>query len=509
MQVTETLSEGLKRGFTVVVPGEDIESRRTERLADLGKTLRLPGFRPGKVPLPIVRQRYGTAVTAEVLEELVSKATEQVLTERNMRPAQAPKIDVVSGVEPGAGAAKDLEFKVEFELLPDIVLPDFGQISLIRRKAEVPAEVVDKALSDLAARNRELVEITPDEQAARSDHPGAATGEVLTIDFVGKIDGTPFPNGAGNDVDVELGGGSFIPGFADQLEGMQPGDSRTISVTFPEEYGTKDLAGKAATFDITAKKLSRPVVPAVDDELAKKMAFDDLAGLRRVMTERFQRDFDAMSRVRVKRELLDALAAHASFEAPQGMVDQEFEQIWQRLEAERKEGRLDEDDKDKDEAALRADYRSIAERRVKLGLVLAEIGRANGIVVAPEEMTRAMRAEAARYPGQEAQMMEFFRKYPQAENALRGPIFEDKVIDFVLELAKVTDQTVTPEELAQEPPIPILGGIAPPKGAAVTDPGEGGAEAAAPESKAVSATEAAAPTAEASAPTEAAPDSAA
>ena len=243
------------------------------------------------------------------------------------------------------------------------------------------------------------MEITPDEQAARSDHPGAATGEVLTIDFVGKIDGTPFPDGAGNDVDVELGGGSFIPGFADQLEGMQPGDSRTISVTFPEEYGTADLAGKAATFDITAKKLSRPVVPAVDDELAKKMASTTWPGCAGSMTERFQRDFDALSRVRVKRELLDALAAHASFEAPQGMVDQEFEQIWQRLEAERKEGRLDEDDKDKDEAALRADYRSIAERRVKLGLVLAEIGRANGIVVAPEEMTRAMRAEAARYPG--------------------------------------------------------------------------------------------------------------
>jgi trigger factor len=494
MQVTETLSEGLKRGFTVVVPGEDIESRRTARLTDLGKTLRLPGFRPGKVPLPIVRQRYGTAVTAEVLEESVSKATEQVLTERNMRPAQTPKIDVVSGVEPSAGAAKDLEFKVEFELLPDIVLPDFGQISLTRRKAEVPADVVDKALADLATRNRELVEIAPEELAARTEHPGAATGEVLTVDFVGKIDGTPFPNGASNDVDVELGGGSFIPGFADQLEGLRPGDSRTISVTFPEEYANKDLAGKAATFDVTAKKLSRPVVPAVDDELAKKLAFDDLAGLRRVMSERYQRDFDAMSRVRLKRELLDALAEHVNFEAPQGMVDQEFEQIWQRLEAERKEGRLDEDDKDKDEAALRADYRAIAERRVKLGLVLAEIGRVNGIVVAPEELTRAMRAEAARYPGQEAQMMEFFRKYPQAENALRGPIFEDKVIDFVLELAKVTDQTVTPEELAQEPPIPPPSGTAARETAAETDTGRGGAGSAAPVAEATAPTESAAPT---------------
>jgi trigger factor len=495
MQVTETLSEGLKRGFTVVVPGEDIESRRTARLTDLGKTLRLPGFRPGKVPLPIVRQRYGNAVTAEVLEESVNQATEKVISERNMRPAQTPKIDLVTTDIAGAGAAKDLEFKVEFELLPDIALPDFGQISLVRRKAEVPAELVDKSLAEMAARNRELVEITPEELEARGEHPGAATGEVLTVDFIGKIDGVPFPNGAGNDVNVELGGTGFIPGFADQLEGMRPGEDRTISVTFPEEYGNKDLAGKAATFDITAKKLSRPVVPPVDDELAKKLAFDDLTELRRVMTERYQREYDAMARVRLKRDLLDALAEQANFQAPQGLVDQEFGQIWQRLEAERKEGRLDEDDKDKDEETLRSDYRGIAERRVKLGLVLAEIGRVNGITVLPEELTRAKRAEASRYPGQEAQMMEFFRKYPQAENALRGPIFEDKVVDFVLELAKLTDQTVTPEELAQEPPVPGM-----------RNAGSAPAAQAAPQAAAEAAPEAA-PVAEAgSAPAEAAPN---
>jgi len=460
MQVTETLSEGLKRGFTVVVPAEDIESRRAARLADLGKTLRLPGFRPGKVPLPVVRQRYGTAVTAEVLEESVNQATEKVLTERKMRPAQTPKIDLLS-VDTGAGTAKDLEFKVEFELLPDIVLPDFSRLSVIRRKAEVAPETIDKALADIATRNRDLEEVTPQELAVRGDNPGAADGEVLTVDFLGKIDGEPFPNGTGEDVNIELGGTGFIPGFADQLGGMLPGDHRTISATFPADYANKDLAGKAATFDITAKKLSRLAPPAVDDALATKLAFDDLAGLRRVMGERFSREYDALSRIRLKRELLDALAGQISFDAPQGMVDQEFEQIWQRLEAERKEGRLDEDDKEKDDATLRADYRAIAERRVKLGLMLAEIGRANAITVAPEEMTRAKRAEAARYPGQEAQMMEFFRKYPQAESALHGPIYEDKVIDFVLELAKVTDETVTPEELAQETPVPTSQAAAP------------------------------------------------
>jgi trigger factor len=454
MQVTETLSEGLKHGFIVVVPGADIEARRTARLTDLGRTLRLPGFRPGKVPLPVVRQRYGMAVTAEVLEESVNEATQKMLSERNLRPAQTPKIDLVS-VDTGAGAARDLEFKIEFEALPEIALPDFGQIALVRRKAEVLAEKVDETLAEMAKRNRTLDGITPDELAARTDRPGAAAGEVLTIDYIGKIDDVAFPGGTGTDTPVELGGNSgFIPGFAEQLEGTQPGDSKTIAVTFPEDYGNKELAGKAATFDVTVKNLSRPVVPSAD-ELATKLAFDDAAELRRMIEQRIQREYDSLSRLRLKRELLDALSERVDFTSPQGMIDQEFEQIWQRLEAERKEGRLDEDDKDKDEATLRADYRAIAERRVKLGLALAEIGRVHGITVSAEELTHAKRAEASRFPGQEAQMMEFFRKYPQAEHSLRGPIFEEKVVDFVLELAKVTDETVTLEELTRDPPVPV------------------------------------------------------
>jgi trigger factor len=451
MQVTETLSDGLKRGFTVVLPAADIESRRTARLTDLGKTLRLPGFRPGKVPMSLVRQRYGTAVTAEVLEESVSKATQDLLTERNLRPALQPKIDVVS-LDTAAGTASDLEFKVELELLPEIVAPDFSQIELTRRKAEVTPEMVDKQLASIAERNRDLVEIPAEELANRG---GAEKGEALTVDFVGKLDGVPFPNGAGTDAVVEIGVNTFIPGFEDQLLGMKPGESRTIEVTFPADYGNQDLAGKPATFDVTAKKLSRFVIPAVDDAFAQKLAFDDLADMRESVSKRMQADLDVLARLRIKRHLLDALADQATFPAPQGLVDQEFGQIWQRLESERKEGRLDEDDKGKDEETLRKDYRAIADRRVRLGLLLAEIGRANGITVGDDEMTRAMRMEAARYPGQEQRMMEFFRKYPRAADSLRGPIFEDKVIDFVLELAKVTDQVVTAEELAEEPPVPV------------------------------------------------------
>ena len=484
MQVTETLSEGLKRGFTVVVPGAEIETRRTARLADLGKTLRLPGFRPGKVPLPIIRQRYGTAVTAEVLEESVNQATQDLLTERKLRPAQTPKVDVLSMDASAAGAAKDLEFKLEFETLPDIPLPDFSQITLTRRKAEVSAEAVDKALAEIAARNRTLVEISAEELAARTEAPGAAQGEWVTIDYEGKLEGVVFPGGAAKDTEVEAGEAtSFIPGFQEQLVGMVPGESKTIQVTFPEDYGNKELAGKPASFDVTAKKVSRGVVPAVDDELAQKLAFDELSELRSMIERRMQAEYDSLSRVRLKRDLLDALAEKVTFEAPQGMVDQEFEQIWQRLEAARKDGTLDEDDKDKDEATLRADYRAIAERRVKLGLVLADIGRANGITVTAEEMNRAKRVEASRYPGQEVQMMEFFRKYPQMEQTLRGPIFEEKTVDFVLELAKVTEEVVSPEELAQEPPAPVTarpaagaGGAAEPAGAVVaaaTEPAAG------------------------------------
>ena len=276
--------------------------------------------------------------------------------------------------------------------------------------------MIDKAFADIAQRNRTLEEIPAEELGDR----GAATGEVLTVDFVGKIDGTEFPGGAGKDVEVEIGGSNFIPGFSEQLEGLKPGDSKTIEVTFPAEYGVPTLAGKAASFDVTAHKLSRAIVPAADDELAKKLGFDDLAGMRSAITERFQSEYDQMSRLRLKRQLLDALSGMAEFASPEGMVEQEFAQIWQRLEAERQQGRLDDDDKDKDEDTLKADYRKIAERRVRLGLLLAEIGRVNSITVAPEEMTRAMRVEASRFPGREQQVFEFFRQNPQAAELAAG-----------------------------------------------------------------------------------------
>jgi trigger factor len=447
MQVTETLSDGLKRNYTVVLPVADLESRRTERLTTLGKTLRLPGFRPGKVPMPIVKQRFGTAVSAEVLEESVSEATQKVLSERGLRPAQQPKVDVVT--ENPTAMTSDLEFTVVLELLPDIVMPDFGSIELTRIKAEVAPEAVDKALEQIAKFNRTLEPIAPETLEARGH--GAAAGEVLTVDYAGMIDGVPFEGGTGTDTEVEIGGTGFIPGFAEQLEGARPGETRTINVTFPEDYGKPELAGKPATFDITVKQLNTQTIPPIDDDLAKKLGADDLTAVREMVTSRQQQEYDGMSRLRLKKSLLDALSGLVDFPVPASIADQEFDQIWQQFEAAKKAGTQDEEDKGKDDDTLKAEYRVIAERRVRLGLLLSEIGRVNNITVTEQELNRALYQRAMQYPGQEAQMLEFFQKYPQLTNTVRAPLLEDKVVDFVLELAKVTDTVVTPEELAKDP----------------------------------------------------------
>jgi trigger factor len=437
MQVTEVANDGLKRAYTVLVPAADIAAERARRLDELGRELRLPGFRPGKIPATVVKQRYGQAVMSEVLEQSVSKATQQVVTDRGLRPALQPKIELVNFAD---GA--DLEFKVEVELLPEIPMPDFSGIELERLKAEPAEEQVAKTLETIAARNRKLEDITEDR--------GAAKGEVAVCDFVGTLEGDaePFPGGTASDMPIEVAGTGFIPGFTEQLEGIKPGETRTVNVAFPEEYGAKELAGKAAVFNVTCKALKTQVTPPADDELAKGMGFEDLAKLQEAVRTSLQQEYDGLSRLKVKRALLDGLAEQASFPVPEGMVEAEFAQIWQRIEADLKAGRLDEDDKGKDEETLKADYRAISERRIRLGLLLSEIGRTNNITVSADELSRAMRQEAARYPGQEQQVMEFFRKNPQAADNLRSPIFEEKVVDFMLELAKVTDRSVPPDELS-------------------------------------------------------------
>jgi trigger factor len=445
MQVTETLHEGLRRGFTVVLSADQIEGKRRERLDALGKTLRLPGFRPGKVPAQVVRQRYGSAVTQEVVEASVEDATRELLSERGLRTAGQPRVDM-GAVED----SKDLEFKVEVELLPDIQLPDFAQIHLTRLRATPADEVVDKALAEIAERAGTLAPVEEDR--------GAQAGDSLTVDYLGRVGEEAFEGGTGTDMPVQLGGQGFIPGFAEGMEGMRPGETRTIPVRFPDEYHAKELAGKEATFAITAKSLQRQKPAEIDDELAKRLGLEDAGKLRDAVRERIQREYDGVSRLRLKRELLDKLAEQAAFPVPDSLVQGEFDAIWRRVEADRKSGQADAEDAGKDDETLRQEYRAIAERRVRLGLLLSDVGRQNGIQVGADEMQRAMRAEAGRYPGQEQQVMEFFRKNPQATETLRGPIFEDKAVDYILELAQVEDREVSPEELSADPEAPPAAG---------------------------------------------------
>ena len=435
MNVTEVSNEGLKRAYNVVVPATSIAAQKSKRLAELSKDVKIAGFRPGKVPAAVIQQRYGQAVMGEVLEASVQEASSKVLEERGLRPALQPKIELVNFAD---GA--DLEFRMDIEVLPEIPMPDFAAISVTRMKATPADAQVDEALANIARRQSSLEEVAP---------RAAAKGEVIYVDFEGRVDGEIFKGGTGQDMPVEVAGPGFVPGFSEQLEGMAPGESRTITVTFPADYTATELAGKEATFSVTAKTLKVFSVPAIDEEFAKKMGSESVEKLREMVTSILQNEYDGAARMKVKRQLLDALAERASFEVPAGMVDGEFNEIWQRVEADMKAGRLDEDDKGKDEATLKADYRAISERRIRLGLMLAEIGRSNNIQVSREELQRAMQAEMARYPGQEKMVLEYFQKNPQAVEGLRSPIFEEKVVDFMLELAKVEEKLVTPEELAK------------------------------------------------------------
>lgn len=438
MQVTQTNAEGLKREFKIVVPAGHIEDKVQTKLQDIGRTVRIPGFRPGKVPLPLLRKKYAASIMGEVLEAAVTEGASKAVADNGLRPAMQPKIEIVSFAE-----GTDLEFTIAMETLPEVETMDFSTVALERPKSEVPEDEVDKVVERLAE-GKENSEPLPEGHAAEA-------GDLAIIDFVGKKDGEPFEGGKAEGYPLKIGSNTFIPGFEEQLIGAKAGDERTLKVTFPENYGKEELAGKEVEFDVKVNELRQPVKPEMDDAFAQGLGMDSMEAVRKAIREQIQGDYDRLSRMHVKRKLLDALAEGHRFEVPQGLVDIEFDAIWKQLQADKEAGRLDEDDKNKGDDELRQEYRVIAERRVRLGLLLSEVGRKNAISVTQDDMNRAVVAEAQRFPGQEHMVFQYYQQNKDAMDALRAPIYEDKVIDFILELAQVTDKAVSIEELRKDP----------------------------------------------------------
>jgi trigger factor len=443
MQVTETASAGLKREYRVVVPATDLEARVNERLDDLKGRVQLRGFRPGKVPVAHLKRLYGKSAMAEVIEATVREANSKIVTDHGFKLATEPKVVLPSeeGAVEGVIAGKsDLAYTVEIEIVPPIALSDFKSIKLERLTAEVTDAEIDEAVQKIAEQNRPF--------AAKSD--GAQKGDRVTLSFQGTVDGKPFDGGSSEDMPVLLGASQMIPGFEDNLIGLTAGESRTFDVKFPENYPAAAVAGKDATFAVTAKTVEAPGSVTLDDDFAKTLGLESLAKLKDVVRERLQREHAAASRQKIKRALLDQLDERHKFEPPPSLVEQEFNSVWSAIEGDLKQqGRTFADEGTTEEKA-RADYRAIAERRVRLGLVIAEIGEKNNIKVTDEQLTAAVMERARQLPGQEQQVWDYYRNNPGAIAALRAPLFEEKVVDFLLELADITDKQVSRDELFKE-----------------------------------------------------------
>jgi trigger factor len=442
MQVTETVANGLKRELHVIVPRDELDVRYLARLNTVKDTVQLKGFRKGKVPTTHIKKVYGRSLMLEVLEETLNETSRKAITDRNERPAVQPKIDMTQDkdeIEKVVSGQSDLSYKMSFEILPPIALTDFAALKLERETADVTDEDIQKAVGEFATRSTTF----DDAGAAHA----ATDGDQVKIDFVGKIDGVAFEGGTGTDMPVTLGANGFIPGFEEGLKGAKSGDTRAITAVFPETYGQKTLAGKTAIFDTVVKSVGRPKTPAIDDAFAKTLGVDTLEQLRSIVTSQIKGQYDQMSRVKLKRDLLDQLDKSHSFELPEALVSGEFDGIWNQVTTGLKQADKTFESEGKTEASAREEYRKIAERRVRLGLVIGEVGDKNKIQVTQDELRRALMEQARAYPGQEKMVYDFYDKNPGALTELRAPIFEDKVVDFIVDLAKPVDKKVSREDL--------------------------------------------------------------
>lgn len=441
MQVQETLNEGLKREYQVTIAAADIEGRVSGRLGELALTVRLPGFRPGKAPVSLLRKMHGRAVLGEVLQATLNESTAKALQERELRPALQPKVEILK-----FGDGADLEYKVSVELLPEIDPGNFAELEIERLVSPVSDDEIGKRLDKLVEDMKTYI-------AAAAGHEAQAKDR-LTIDFSGTLEGKAFAGGSATDHALVLGEGGFVPGFEAPLFAMKAGESKRFSVDFPADYAAKDLAGKTVEFAVTVKKVEVALPAPVDDSLAVKLGLKTLDELRGTIRQAVEREHAMLSRARTKRRLLDALAEKHRFAVPQGMVEMEFEGIWQQFEADLKRQGKSVAELERPVEEARAEYRGIAERRVRLGLLLSEVGRRQNLQVTQEEVNRAIAEQARRFPGQEQRVFQFYQQNQQAQMQMKAPILEDKVCDFILEMAKVSEREVALEELLREPDDP-------------------------------------------------------
>ncbi len=448
MEVTEVSAEGLERKFNVRVPASELDQKLTAKLEEIKGEVHLKGFRKGKAPVSFLKKMYGKGMMGEIVQELVTETSRKAFEERDLQPAAEPHPHFKSDMEDVVAGKADLDYDVHAEILPTFEPADVSGLKLTRPTAEIPEEDVEEALKNLAEQQRSY--------SAREAGEAAEDGDMVNIDFVGKLDGEEFDGGRGDGHDLVLGSESFIPGFEDQLIGARAGDDLEVDVTFPEEYGSSELAGKPTVFEVHVNEVKKPDEAAIDDALAEKLGLDSLEDLKKRITERLENEFRQHSRGHVKRALLDKLDAAHDFDLPKGMVDAEFEQNWRQVESAER----DEEDKDKSEEELREEYRKIAVRRVRLGLVLAEIGKRAKVEVPTNELQQAVQQQAMReaqimqMQGQDVspqQVLQFYQQNPAAIAQIRAPLFEEKVVDYILERAEVTDKTVSKEDLLKDP----------------------------------------------------------
>ena len=429
----------LAQTLKIKIPAKTFADKMTARLEQIQKEAKIQGFRPGKAPLEMIRQKYENAVKGEVLDDLVNEEVAKELKAKDMRPAMRPKVQMDKFEE-----GKDITLTVEFESLPKIKVGSFDKIKIDRMSAMAGDKEVQESLDKLAS-TKKTTEPVAEKRATKK-------GDVVVIDFVGSVDGKEFQGGSGKGYYLDLGSNTFIPGFEDQLIGKNVGDAVEVNVTFPENYHAKELAGKKALFKTDIKELRAWKGPEVNDEFAKQFGLDSLAKLKEAIKNELDKEYSRVARLHAKRVLLDVLAKEYDFDVPESMVDAEFKAIWNQYEQAKKANQLDEDDKKKSEDDLKKEYKAIADRRVRLGLLLAQIADDNKIQVSKEDMQNALMAEAHRYPGQETQVIEYYTKNPQAMDALRAPVFEEKIVDFLLGKVKVTEKAVTVTELYEFDP---------------------------------------------------------